>query len=116
MGQTPIAFKQGTSFGASCVYTPETGGPTDLTGVTIASAVRDAGWNYYPLVVTKTSPTTFTLLYPFSTLNWVLGTGYFDIQFSYGEGDSSIFYTQSIQLQVQPSITGVYAGNTMIYG
>ena len=51
---TPIAFKQGTSFGANCVYTQDQGGPADLTGVTIQSAIRDAGYNYYPLTVTVT--------------------------------------------------------------
>ena len=50
---TPIAFKQGTSFGANCVYTQDQGGPADLTGITIQSAIRDAGYNYYPLTVTQ---------------------------------------------------------------
>lgn len=44
ISQTPISFKQGTSFGATCVYTPETGGPANLTGITITTAFRDAGY------------------------------------------------------------------------
>lgn len=110
----PIAFKQGTSFGATCVYTPETGGPADLTGVTIQSAIRDAGYNYYPLVVQKTSPTTFSLTYPVSTINWVTGTAYWDIEFSYGVG--SVFYTTSIQINVLQSITGSFTNNSLIWG
>ena len=111
---TPIAFKQGTSFGANCVYTQDQGGPADLTGITIQSAIRDAGYNYYPLTVTVTSPTTFTLTYPTTTIQWVTGTAYWDIEFSYGVG--SVFLTQTIQINVLQSITGSYANNSIIWG
>jgi len=111
---TPIAFKQGTSFGATCTYTPETGGPSDLSGVTIQSAIRDAGYNYYPLTVTITSPTTFTLIYPSSTINWVTGTAYWDIEFTYGTG--SVFYTTSIQINVLQAITGSLSNTSLIWG
>jgi hypothetical protein len=114
ISQTPISFKQGTSFGATCVYTQETGGPADLTGITITTAFRDAGYNYYPFVVDLVNPTTFTVTYPFNTINWVPGTGYWDIQFKYGEG--SIFYTTSISINVIPCITGSYQNNSMVYG
>ena len=117
MGQTPIQFKQGTSFGATCTYTQDSASaPADLTGVTIKSTIRDAGYNYYPLVVTMTSPTTFTLIYPASTILWVTGTAYWDIQFSYGPGDSSVFLTQSIQLSVLPSITGTMINGAWLMG
>lgn len=100
-----VIFKQGTSFGINCTYTQDgPSAPPNLTGVGIKVAVRDAGYNYYPLTVTTTSPTTFTVTYPGSTIGWVVGTAYFDIQMTYGDG--SVFYTETVTLDVLPSITG----------
>ena len=101
----PVQFKQGTTFGFTGTYTQD--GPTapaDLTGVEVRCAFRDAGYNYYPLTVTSTSATTFTVLFNHSTIAWVTGTGYFDMQMIYGGG--SVFYTETVQVDVLPSITG----------
>jgi len=111
---TPIAFKQGTSFGAVCTYTQDNpSAPVDLSGVTIKSAIRDAGYNYYPLLIEVTSPTTFNLTYPASTINWVTGTAYWDIEFSYGVG--SVFYTTSIQINVLQAITGSFSNTALLW-
>jgi hypothetical protein len=102
---TAVQFKQGTTFGFTATYTQD--GPTappNLNGVTVKVAFRDAGYNYYPLAVTTTSPTTFDVLYPLTTIGWVTGTGYFDIQMTYDAG--SVFYTETVQVDVLPSITG----------
>ena len=52
-----VTFKRASTFGASCTYTPETGGPADLTGVSIASDVRDANGKIYACAVTVIDPT-----------------------------------------------------------
>jgi len=83
----------------------------DLTGVVITSAIRDAGYNYYPLIVTITSPTTFTVIFPTSTMNWVVGPAYWDIMFTYGAG--STFLTQSIQFFILPSVTGSFLSGSI---
>ena len=103
MATTVIEFKRGTSFGAVCTYTPEAGGPANLTGVTISSSIRDSAHKLYSLTVTTTSPTTFTLSYAGDSSDWWLGTAYWDIRFSYGAG--SVFYTQTLILNVIPNIT-----------
>lgn len=100
-----VQFKQGTSFGFTATYTQDDpSAPANLDGVTIKVALRDAGYNYYPMSVETTSPTTFSVTYPLSTIGWVTGTGYFDIQMKYGEG--SVFYTETVAVNVLPSITG----------
>jgi hypothetical protein len=104
MAQTVI-FKQGTSFAFTGTYHQDNpSAPADLTGVTIKVALRDAGYNYYPLTVVKTSPTTFDVTYSGNTINWVTGSAYFDIQMTYGAG--SVFYTETVAVDVLPSITG----------
>lgn len=100
-----VQFKQGTSFGFTATYTQDDpSAPANLDGVTVKVALRDAGYNYYPMSVETTSPTTFSVTYPLSTIGWVTGTGYFDIQMKYGEG--SVFYTETVAVNVLPSITG----------
>ena len=100
-----VQFKQGTSFGFTATYTQDgPSAPPNLDGVTVKVALRDAGYNYYPMAVEMTSPTTFSVTYPPSTIGWVTGTGYFDIQMTYGEG--SVFYTETVAVNVLPSITG----------
>lgn len=102
---TAVQLKQGTTFGIKATYTQDSpSAPANLDGVTVKVAFRDAGYNYYPLAVTTTSPTTFDAIYPLSTIGWVTGTGYFDIQMTYGTG--SVFYTETVQVDVLPSITG----------
>ena len=100
-----VQFKQGTSFGFTATYTQDNpSAPANLDGVTVKVALRDAGYNYYPMAVEMTSPTTFSVTYPPSTIGWVTGTGYFDIQMKYGEG--SVFYTETVAVNVLPSSTG----------
>lgn len=105
MATSAIPFKQGTTFALSCTYTQDTpSAPADLTGVIVECAVRDAGYNYYPCVVNITSPTTFTVIYPHNTLVWVTGPAYFDFRLRYGPG--SVFYCETVAVEVLPSITG----------
>ena len=104
MAQTVI-FKKGTSFAFTATYTQDNPSvPADLTGVGIRVALVDAGYNYYPLAVTTTSPTTFTVTYPGDTQNWVTGPAYFDIRMAYGAG--SVFYTETVSVDILASITG----------
>jgi hypothetical protein len=104
MATTVIEFKRGTSFGANCTYVQDgPSAPADLTGVTVSSSVRDSAHKLYALTVTVTSPTTFSLSYAGDSSDWFLGTAYWDIRFAYGSG--SVFYTQTLILNVIPNIT-----------
>lgn len=100
-----VIFKQGTSFAFNATYVQDgPSAPADLTGVGIKVALVDAGYNYYPLTVTTTSPTTFTVTYTGNTIVWVTGSAYFDIQMTYGNG--SVFYTETVAVDIRPAITG----------
>ena len=103
MSNQVIEFKQGTSFSASCTYTPDTGAPSTLAGVTVTSAFRDSQLHTYSLIVTVTSPTTFTVIYNGDTSEWNTGTAYWDLRFDYGI--NSTFYTQTIVFKIIPQIT-----------
>lgn len=104
MAQTVI-FKQGTSFAFTGTYTQDNpSAPADLTGVVIRVALVDAGYNYYPMHVETLTPTTFKVTYPANTIGWVTGSAYFDIKMTYGEG--SVFYTETVAVDIIPAITG----------
>lgn len=95
-------WKRGQTFGASCTYVPETGGPVDLTGVTITSSIKDSSRNKaYPLTVTVTDPTHFTLTLA-DTTDWQVGTAYWDIRFAIGD---VVFYSETVAFNVVQEIT-----------
>ena len=115
MATQVISFKQGTSYGFTGSYVQDSPSfPADLTGVTIQAAVRDTGYNYYPLIVTITSPTTFNVVYPNNTITWVVGSAYMDLQLSYGDG--SVFYTETVLIDILPSITGTQFATNPTWG
>jgi hypothetical protein len=106
MATTVIEFKRGTSFGAACTYTQDgETAPPDLDGVGITSSIRDSAHKLYNLTVAVTSPTEFSLTYTGDSSDWWLGTAYWDIRFAYGEGSGSVFYTQTLILNVIPNVT-----------
>ena len=94
-------FKKGSSFGAEGVYTPETGGPTNLTGVTIESSIRDSRNNIYTLSVTIIDSTHFALSYDL-TDDWALGSAFWDLKFS---KDGVVFYSDTVVINVLKNVT-----------
>jgi len=94
-------FKKGSSFGANCVYTPDAGGPTDLTGVTIVSSVRDSRGFAYNLTVNVIDATHFSLIC-YNTQPWYPGTAFWDIQFSI---NGTVFYSDTVLINVLNNVT-----------
>lgn len=104
MATDTFNFKRGQTFGATCTYVPEAGGPTNLDGVTIASSIKDASSNApYATTVTIIDPTHFTVRYS-DTANWRVGTAYWDIKFSVGD---IVFMTETVVINVVPNVTPV---------
>ena len=96
-----VTFKRASTFGASCTYTPETGGPADLTGVSIASDVRDANGKIYACAVTVIDPTHFSISYD-NTSGWALGSAYWDIRFS---TNGVVFFSDTVVLNIINNVT-----------
>lgn len=104
MATTVIEFKRGTTFGATCTYVQDSpSAPANLDGITLSSSILTAGHKRYDLTVTKTSSTTFTVIYDGDSSQWNAGTAYQDIRFSYGTG--SVFYTETLVWDVIVNIT-----------
>jgi hypothetical protein len=101
MASQVITFKRATTFGASCTYTPEAGGPTNLDGVTVTSDIRDANRKVYTTTVTKTSPTTFTVYYG-DTSVWAVGTAYWDLKFSQ---NGIVFFSDTVLMDIINNVT-----------
>ena len=103
MATDTFNFKRGQTFGASCTYIPDEGGPTDLTGVSIASSIRDGSGNLYTTSVVVTDPTHFTVRYS-DTSNWRVGTAYWDIKFATND---IVFMSETVVINVIPNVTPV---------
>lgn len=98
-----VTFKRGTSFAASCVYTPSAGAPANLLGTTITSSVIDSKNNQYDLTVTiAVDGLSFTAVYPGDSLNWAIGLAKWDVRFEYG---GTVFYTTTMRLDVIGEVT-----------
>lgn len=98
-------FKKGSTFGVEGIYTPEAGGPTDLTGVTIQSSVRDSRGNVYTLTVIITDSTHFSMSYDL-TDGWSLGSAFWDLKFSQ---NGVVFYSDTVVINVLKNVTPVSA-------
>jgi hypothetical protein len=94
-------FKKGQTFVGVAVYTPETGWPADLSGVTIQTALRDQRTHLHYFNVTVDSPTQFTARSD-ETEKWAPGTAYMDIKFSQGD---VVFYSSTHLLNIIPNVT-----------
>lgn len=101
MSCTHHEFKQGQTFAGVATYTPETGWPANLTGVTIYSALLDARNKKHYFTITVQSPTQFTMFYE-NTQDWNPGTAYWDIQFSLAD---VVFYSETIRIAITPNVT-----------
>ena len=103
MSCTTVTFKRGTSFAASCAYTPSAGAPVNLLGTTVTSTVVDSNLSPYDLVVTIANDgLSFTAVYADDTSTWSTGTASWDIRFSLG---GSVFYTVTMRLNVIGQVT-----------
>jgi hypothetical protein len=94
-------FKRGQTFNGAATYTPEAGWPTDLSGVTVITALRDQRNQLHYFDVTMTDATHFTVRSD-ATESWHTGTAYWDIKFSTGE---VVFYSETILLNILPNVT-----------
>jgi hypothetical protein len=103
MATDTFNFKRGQTFGASCTYVPQAGGPPDLTGVSIASSIKDSSGVLYDTTVVITDPTHFSVRYS-DTSCWRVGTAYWDIKFSVND---IIFMSETVVINVVPNVTPV---------
>ena len=108
--QQIIDWKRGQSIALVCTYVPETGWPTDLTGVTIASSIRDSRNQFHPLSVTLVDSTHFNLVG--QTGGWYPGVASGDIQFSQ---NGTIFFTETFLVNVLQNVTAVPNENISPY-
>ena len=98
-----VSFKRGTSFAASCNYTPSAGAPANLTGTTITSSIVDSQYNQYDLTVTiAAGGLTFTAVYPGDSSSWALGLAKWDLRFQYG---GTVFYSTTMRIDVIGEVT-----------
>jgi len=103
MSCNTVTFKRGTSFGASVVWNPETGGLANLIGVTVTSTIIDAQQNEYDLVVVVAgNGLSFTATYVGDTGAWATGSARWDIKFS---NNGTVFYSETMRLDVIGQVT-----------
>jgi hypothetical protein len=103
MSCNTVTFKRGTSFGASVVYTPESGGLANLIGVTVTSTIIDAERNEYDLtVVVAGNGLSFTADYDGDTGSWAVGSARWDIKFL---NNDSVFYSDTMRIDVIGQVT-----------
>lgn len=101
MATPSFTFIKGSTFSANCTYVPEPGWPTDLTGVTVASRIRDARGYEHTLTFTLTSPTTFTLYYG-NTQSWFAGVAFWDLLFI---NNGIAYYSQVVNINILENVT-----------
>lgn len=98
-----VTFKRGTSFAASCAYSPSEGAPSNLLGTTVTSTIIDADRRSYDLTVTiAVDGLSFTAIYADDTSAWATGPAKWDIRF---ELDGTVFYTVTMRLDVIGQVT-----------
>lgn len=100
---TTVIFKRGTSFAGTCTYTPDTGGPSTITSVTITSNIILSDNTTVPLSITKAgNGLSFVAATTASTAEWALGTAKWDVKFNY---NGSIFFSDTMRLTVIDQVT-----------
>ena len=100
---TSVTFKRGTTFAGNCVYTPDAGGPSTITGVTITSDIILSDNSVVPLTITKAqNGLSFVASTSASTSNWALGPARWDIKFN---NAGAIFYSDTMRLNVIDQVT-----------
>ena len=96
-----VTHKQGQDLGWTVVYTPETGWPTNLAGVTITSDLVDFNKVRHSTTVTKNVDNlSFTMTA--ETPTWAIGVGELDIKMSSG---GVVWYTDTIKINVIKHVT-----------
>ena len=100
---TSVIFKRGTTFAGTCSYTPDAGGPSNLTSTTIQSDIILSDGQVVPMTITKAgNGLSFTAASSASTANWALGTARWDIKFTYA---GAVFFSDTMRLQVIDQVT-----------
>ena len=100
---TSVIFKRGTTFAGTCTYTPDTGGPSTITSVTITSNIILADGVTVPLTITKAgNGLSFVASTSASTGEWALGTARWDIKFV---NAGAVFFSDTMRLSVIDQVT-----------
>jgi endonuclease YncB( thermonuclease family) len=100
---TSVTFKRGTSFAGTCTYTPDAGGPSTITDVTLASDIITSDGTVYPCTITKAiDGLSFVVRYTGSSANWSLGSARWDIKFI---NAGAVFYSETMRLNIIDQVT-----------
>ena len=103
MSSTSVTFKRGTTFAGTCTYTPDAGGPSTITNVTITSDIITTDGSVYPCTITKAvDGLSFVARYNGSSAAWSLGTARWDIKFI---NSGAVFYSETMRLNIIDQVT-----------
>jgi len=98
---TSLTHKQGQSLGWTALYTPETGWPANLSGVTITSTFIDSQGVLRSITVVK-NVNNLEFTATANTSAWSIGVGNIDFKLTSG---GSTWYTETIAINVVKHIT-----------
>jgi hypothetical protein len=103
MSTTSVTFKRGTSFAGTCTYTPDAGGPSTITNVTITSDIITSDGSIYPTTITKAgNGLSFVVRYTGDSGSWALGTARWDIKFI---NAGAVFFSETMRLNIIDQVT-----------
>ena len=94
-------LKQGATFFASSEYEDPVSGATDITSITITSAV-ERGADKFPLTIVKTNAALGQFSMSADTSTWPLGLYRWDIRFSVG---GVVSYSSTVTFKLVDAIT-----------
>jgi hypothetical protein len=94
-------FKRGSTFAATCTYTPPAGGPANLNSVTLSSDIIDSQSSKYDCTITKTGALTFTVSFA-DTSTWSLGQAKWDIRFV---NAGVVYFSETMRLNIIEQVT-----------
>lgn len=99
---TSVTFKRGTTFAATCTYTPATGGPANLLTTTVSSDIIDASGSTYPTTITMAgNGLSFVAAYD-PTEAWTLGGARWDVKFATA---GVVYYSDTMRLNIIDQVT-----------
>ena len=102
MATPTFSFTRGSTLTITGVYTQSSpSAPANLDGIDLYCSIRDARGYEYPLEVTKTSSTQFTMFYA-NTQEWHYGIGFMDMVFV---ANGVAIYSETVNVNILQNVT-----------